>query len=338
MRKYILVLVLILGGTYLSPLHGEEKQPQTGGPFEVKLDKPASKYWMYVPEEYTPYRSCPLIVGLHGAGSTAENFIRAFTSEAQKNQYIIAAVKSQGQSWSPRDGDEKLILDVMEHVRKNYTIDPERIFLAGFSAGAAMTCWFGFKNHSLFRGLAPMSMVQEGFDNKAAEHLMVLIVCGDRDRSYPSCKQMYENLKKEKFDTELHTMAGIGHTIDQTTIPWLFEKFQERLNKPDELLKRGKKASSAKRYLDALDCFNKIIEEKKEEKVVKQAREELKKIEKIASDKYDLALKKIDSKNKDECVKLLKEVVTQFERTSVWEKAKEKLNEIYPTNNKPITK
>jgi predicted esterase len=351
-KKLILLTALILCSAYLSAVNGEEKEPKTGGPFEVELEKPASKnkiapkdipsskYWMCVPEEYISYRSWPIMVLLHGAGDTAENFIRSFVDEGKNNGYILVAVKSQGQAWSPND--EKTILETIEQVRKKYNIDPERMFLSGFSSGGFMTCIFGFKNHTIFRGIAPIGAAGMGGDKKAAEHLAVLIVCGDKDPNYPFCTQAYESLKKQKFDTEFHIMPGLGHTFDNSAITWLFDKFQERFNKPDELLKRGKKASSDKRYLDAIDCFNKIIEDKKdnekEDKIITQAKEELKKIDKISSDKYDQALKKLDSNKKDEGVKLLREVVTQFEGTSVWEKAKEKLNEIEPIENKPAEK
>jgi len=347
MNKYILVIALIFCGAYLSFLSGEEKAPKTGGPFEIELKEPASKYWMYVPNEYTQYRSWPLMILLHGAGGNAKDLIPLFTDEAQSNGYIVAALKSPGQTWT--DMDEKLIFKAIEDIRKKYSIDSGRIFLAGFSAGSFMTCLIGFKNHSMFRGIAPIAgaiagklqgqeFVKDKDIKEASKHLAVLIVCGDQDPGYAMSQQAYKTLQKEKVDVEFHIMPGVGHTFDQTAVSWIYEKFQDRLNKPDELLKRGKKASSDKRYLDAIDAFNKIVEtckdNKKEEKSVKEAQQELKKIGKISSDKYSQALKMIDAKKIDEGIKLLNEIITQFEGTSVWEKAMSKLNEIELPGNR----
>lgn len=347
MNKYILVIALILCGTYLSFLSGEEKSPKTGGPFEAELKESDSKYLMYVPTEYSQYRSWPLMILLHGAGGNAKDFIPLFTGEAQSNGYIVAALKSPGQTWT--DIDEKLILNVIEDIKKKYSIDSGRIFLAGFSAGSFMTCFTGFKNHSIFRGIAPIAgaiagklqgqeFIQEKDIKESSKHLAVLIVCGDRDPGYAMSQQAYKTLQKEKVDVEFHTMPGVGHTFNETAVSWIFEKFQERLNKPAELLKRGKKALLDKRYLDAIDAFNKVVEmckdNKKEEKSVKEAQQELKNIDNISSVKYSQALKMIDSDKKDEGIKLLKEIVTQFEGTSVWEKAMSKLNEIESSENK----
>lgn len=336
----MVVMALILCGTFLSLLSGEEKQPKTGGPFEAELNGSDSKYWMYVPEEYTPVRSLPLMVLVPGCGMPAKEIILRFIDEAKKSKYILATVPDSKDH--VLHSDERIVLSTIDNVRKDYMIDPDRIFMSGFSVGGAVTCYTGFKNHDIFRGIAPLAgavgaSVQghELIENKvfqdASKHLTVLLVCGNKDQNYPAVKQVYKTLQQETFDTEFYTMYEVGHALDKNAVPWLFKKFQERCNKPEELLKRGKNATSDKRYLDAIDCFNKIIEDKKlkkEDKIAIQAKEELKNIDKIASEKYEASLKEIDSNNKDEAIELLKEIVTQFEKTSVWAKAKDKLKEI----------
>ncbi|MFH1227163.1 MAG: PHB depolymerase family esterase [Planctomycetota bacterium] len=333
MMKYITAILAVLCLTCVSPLNGEEKPPTTGGPFEVAMEIPATKYWMYVPEDYTPNRTWPLVVGLHGSGDNARNFIQALFGPAQKNKFIIATPKSAGMSWAK--DDERVILSVMKDVRKKYAVDPERTYLVGFSAGAVTVNLFGFQNQSQFRGLGMISgALPKGGYKEVKLNCPVFIVCGDKDEMfYPICEELYRTLDRQKVDTEFHIMSGMGHGMDSTAVPWVFGKFLERFNKPDDLLKRGKRAVSNNRYLDAIDYFNKVIEvtaeDTKENKAWSaQAQEELKKIDKTGSEKYSLALKKIETKNKDEGVKLLKEIVAQFEGLPVCDKAKQKLAEM----------
>jgi hypothetical protein len=340
-KKLVLLLAVVLCG--ISPatvtvLHGEDKSPKTSGPFEAELDKPKSKYWIYVPEDYTPYRSWPMMVVFHGTNGTAQQFITLFMSEARKNKYILVAVKSSGAAW--KEFDEEMVMNTIKEVSKNYKVDPDRMFLAGFSAGGFMTSFVGFKHNTMFRGLGLMSPIP--FAPGVGKSMALMVVCGDMDTNYPKCKSAYEMLKAQKCDTEMHTMAGVGHKLDDKAIPWVFTKFAERLNNPDNLLKRGKKAAEENRYLDALDCFNRIIsiledgkDEKKEDKIQKEAEAELKKLDKIASDKYKQALKKIEAKKTEDAVKLLEEIVNQFEGTSAWNDAKEKLNELKKPDEKP---
>jgi predicted esterase len=341
MKTSISALVLILCGMFWVFLDAADNPSPLNKAFEVELANPASKYWMYVPEEYTPNRSWPLMVVLHGAGGDAAGFITAFIKDAKKNRYILAAVKSLGLSWEEpsiydkNNPDDKLILGTMEDIRKNYSIDADRIFLAGFSAGGSMACVFGFKYHSLFRGLAPMSLFQESGDKNAAGHLIVLITSGEKDRAYPHCKTEYEKLKKQKFDTEFNTLPGVGHIMTPEGVTWVFDKFQARLNQTDALMARGKKAVTAKRYQDAIDCFQQVLKDLETAKPdaktkidQKKADDELKKLDKLANDKYEQAQAETKNQKNDNALKLLKEIVTQFAGVSIWEKAKAQIDEL----------
>ncbi len=73
-----------------------QEPPKTGGPFEVALDKPTTRYWLQVPSDYDASRRWPLVVVLHGAGSSAESFIQAWPAAVSQYGWILLAVKSRG--------------------------------------------------------------------------------------------------------------------------------------------------------------------------------------------------------------------------------------------------
>ncbi len=306
--------------------------PKKGGPFAVELAKPATKYWLYVPDEYAPNRSSPMIVGLHGAGDTAENIIKAYVAEAETNRFIICTVKSRGEAWDDSDGD--LILAVMDDVAKKYRIDPERTFLCGYSSGGFMTSRFGMKNHARFRGIAMIAGARiEGGGKafkEAAAHMCALIVCGTKDPNMQVCEESYNRLVKNRFDVEFNKVEGMEHSpLKLEVIPWVLKKFVERITGPDALLVRGRKAAAQKRYVDALDAFNQIVWVKMGEKYEKAAAAEIAKIEKVAKEKLNAALKKAE-KDKKAGIAALKEVRDTFEGIEPAVQAREKLKELEP--------
>jgi dienelactone hydrolase len=336
MKKYILCGLLIGISVLYGVLNGEVETPQTGGPFEatgvLEKSKADYKYWMYVPEEYTSNRSWPLMVILHGSGDRASNIITAYTNEAKNNRYILAAINAQDpRCWT--DLDDPFILGTIENVQKSYNIDSDRVFLAGFSAGGFKTCGFGFSHRSLFRGLAPAGAALPD-SCKNISDFTVLIVCGDKDPNYARCKSVYAALQKQKIDTDLDTLPDVGHTLTQEGVTWIFDGFRARLNQPDALMARGKKALAAKHYLDALDCYNKVVadtqdaKDAKSKNLNKTAQDKIKEIDKIASNKYNQALADIKDNKKDAASKLLNEIVNQFEGTSVYTQVQDKLKEL----------
>ncbi len=50
----------------------------------------------------------------------------------------------------------RIILDMLDDVRRNFRIDPEQTYLSGFSGGARMACAIGFALPEYFGGIAPV--------------------------------------------------------------------------------------------------------------------------------------------------------------------------------------
>ncbi|MDQ7780936.1 MAG: hypothetical protein RDV41_14660, partial [Planctomycetota bacterium] len=308
----------------------EAEAPKTGGPFEVELTKPSTKYWLYVPEDYTKNHSLPLMVALHGAGSDAKSSAGIFHSEAARNKFVLCGVKSTGEAWE--DGDGALILAVMDDVKKKYSIDPDRIFLTGYSSGGFMASRFGFKNHARFRGVCMIAgaMIEGGGKpfKEAAAHMCALVVCGTLDPNMQCCDEAFKKLQKSKFDVEFNKVEGMEHSpLKSEVIPWIFEKFNERLGKPEDLLIRGKNAVAQKRYADAIEWYHRVIVDALGEKFQKIAEQELGKLEKKANEELTKALKKCEKDQKGG-LQMLKDLAEQYDGVEAADKAKEKIKEL----------
>ncbi len=134
-------------------------------------------YSIYVPESYDPEVAKPLIVTLHG-GSSNHNLWLAMNlgnevsvADYWDNHYtefkarrhpdsIVVSPDGLGQiRW--RWMGEQDVLDVIEDVRKNYNIDPDRIVLSGLSNGAIGAYTIGLKHAWRFAAVLPVAGVTD---------------------------------------------------------------------------------------------------------------------------------------------------------------------------------
>jgi len=115
-------------------------------------------YVAYVPQSYDPLKYTPLVVGLHGAGDTAGNFLTVlWQANADARGFIVIAPEgtaplSTGYTWNTSDG--ALVLAAVADVLKCYTIDPKKVILHGFSAGGIMAYYIGLAEALTFSGIA----------------------------------------------------------------------------------------------------------------------------------------------------------------------------------------
>ena len=110
-------------------------------------------YELYVPATYKPGRALPLVVALHGCTQTADQFrqLTRFDALAAAKGFIVAFPEQsasnnvfrcwnwfQDQDTHRGTAEPALIAGITSRIRRRYTIDARRIYVAGFSAGAAM--------------------------------------------------------------------------------------------------------------------------------------------------------------------------------------------------------
>ena len=134
----------------------------------------ASEYLIYVSSRYRPGVPAPLIVALHGSGSSPTEIIRVqgFTGLAEQRGYILVAPwglndhsgygnhgtgRSANHPEDPDNAGELSELDVMHVlaiVRNDYSIDPRHIYLLGHSMGGGGALYLGSKYPDIWAGLA----------------------------------------------------------------------------------------------------------------------------------------------------------------------------------------
>lgn len=111
-------------------------------------------YQMYIPTTYKAGAAVPLVVALHGCTETADSYrqLSQWDKLAQQKGFIVV-FPQQGSSdnylecwnWflqpdmSRGSGEPAIIAGITNWVQQHYSVDRARTYVAGFSAGGAMT-------------------------------------------------------------------------------------------------------------------------------------------------------------------------------------------------------
>jgi poly(hydroxyalkanoate) depolymerase family esterase len=110
-------------------------------------------YELYVPSTYTAGTAVPLVVALHGCTETADIYrqLSGWDSEAQAENFIVllpqqSSSRNYESCWNwfvqadmqRASGEPSIIAGMVNSVEQQYSVDTNRVYVAGFSAGGAM--------------------------------------------------------------------------------------------------------------------------------------------------------------------------------------------------------
>jgi predicted peptidase len=155
-------------------------------------------YHLYVPQSYSPAAPAPLVVALHGFGGNQDYFfayVKELPALCEKYGFIFVApmglstdgwygaplsipgnaprssgappppqVRTPDEETKHRAMSEADVMNVLGIVRKEYNVDPNRIYLMGHSMGGFGTWWLGQKYADTWAAIAPMSGVLPDVD------------------------------------------------------------------------------------------------------------------------------------------------------------------------------
>jgi phospholipase/carboxylesterase len=131
------------------------------GELPMDVDNPDAGI-LLVPDSYQPDTPAPLVVLLHGAGGKPEAILGIMREEAKANGTLVMAPKSVGFTWdmierSHYNVDLARIRLGLERVFREYSVDPARVSISGFSDGASYALSVGLTNGEFFRRIAAFS-------------------------------------------------------------------------------------------------------------------------------------------------------------------------------------
>lgn len=114
-----------------------------------------------VPPSYRTHQPVPLLVVLHGAGGDGASALALLEGMAVDTGAIVLAPSSRDRTWDVIVGnigpDVALLDRSIELAFERWSIDPDRVVLAGFSDGASYALTVGLANGSLVRHILAFS-------------------------------------------------------------------------------------------------------------------------------------------------------------------------------------
>ena len=113
---------------------------------------------IFRPTGLSSTRKPPMVVALHASGGTATSFetVSGLDAVAQRHGFVVAYL---GGNWalSLLSSNLAYIKSEIKSLINSQNIDPQRVYVTGFSAGASMTFVVGCQFSSLIAGIAPVS-------------------------------------------------------------------------------------------------------------------------------------------------------------------------------------
>lgn len=235
--------------------------------YEFKEAKKEIEYALYVPTKYDKDKKTPLVVALHGLGGNPQQFIRSrgMTDQAEKYGMIVVAPmgynergwygnrvigKGKGKTDDPEnlsELSEKDVMNVLEIARKDFNIDPNRIYLMGHSMGGGGTWHLGIKYPDIWAGLGPIApaIFRQPTDLEKIKHIPVILVQGDQDKLVPvtGARRWAEQMKKLEMTHDYIEVAGGDHgNVVGMNMGKIFEFFDK--HKKSEKKKEKDKSSN----------------------------------------------------------------------------------------------
>ena len=159
-------------------------------------------YAAFVPSSYDSSQGAPLIISLHGLGRSYDWLMgyHGLLDQAEESGYIV--VTPLGYTRRGGYGSRKLdemqdaqrseqdVMNVLQLMRDEFSVDSNRIYLWGHSMGGAGTYHIAAKYPDIFAGLgvaAPAPEADAPMNNilNKIKHLPIFVLQGDEDTAVP---------------------------------------------------------------------------------------------------------------------------------------------------------
>ena len=133
------------------------------------------------------------------------------------------------------EASEKDVMNVLDMIRKEFNVDPNRIYLMGHSMGGAGSIYLGVKHASIWAAIgaeapatAPAGLTPDTFSLEPAKNIPMIIVQGDMDTLVPvaGARLWIEKMKELKMTYQYVEVPGGDHgSVLTTGAPDIFAFF-----------------------------------------------------------------------------------------------------------------
>jgi predicted esterase len=165
----------------------------------------------------------PLVIALHGTGMRGDDMIAPLRSACERLGMVLVAPDalrpaSSGFAWTYRDESEWMVEHMIEWAQQEHGIDPERVYLLGFSQGANIAITLAQTHPDHFAGIVPIcGHYEPNLTEADADATLppIALISGSRDpwsKTYALAKR---ELSERGASVSFANVQGMGHEIPQ---------------------------------------------------------------------------------------------------------------------------
>jgi hypothetical protein len=200
-------------------------------------DSARQSYELYVPPRREARQPFPVLLYISPSNDPGEAW-KVFEPACRQLGMVFAAPRGAGNDCPPRQR-VRIVLDVLDDVRRQFPTDPERTYLSGFSGGGRIACAIGFALPELFGGVLPICAGGElreetWLRHRLIDRLSVALVTGTGDFNRGEVERLRGPFLKEVGTrTRVWTQPGLGHGLPSDRVllealSWLDEGATKR--------------------------------------------------------------------------------------------------------------
>lgn len=221
---------------------------------EFKSNDGTLPYRILIPADYNPKTKYPLVLCLHGAGGRGDDnqsrgteaFRALNKAQAKYPAFLLTPQCPKKKQWVntpwrkgsyslnkvPISKEMTLVVQILNAIEKEFSIDPTRIYVTGQSMGGFGTWDIIMRYPKKFAAAIPISGGADPSQAKNIAHLPVWTYHGDKDNAVPvsGTREMVEALKKADGKIKYTEYKDGKHNIwvrawkGKELIPWLFSQ------------------------------------------------------------------------------------------------------------------
>ena len=216
---------------------------QTPGIHEQEItldDESLLRYTIALPSSYAPEQKTPLILSLHYGGTVTPFYGKGLLTQLVEPalrdlKAIIVAPDSPGGGWANATSETK-VMQLLQALGKQYSIDAQRTLVAGYSMGGVGTWYFATHQTQYFAAAIPISGAPPPGLDTATEILPLYVIHSRKDELFPIAKveQAIAELKTAGKPAQLVSLDEPGHfdigefgASLKAAIPWIMEIWEK---------------------------------------------------------------------------------------------------------------